>query len=75
MRVRGTLSAERNSTAVMADSREREEVVKVGDYVGSHCWKVSSIDMDSVTLVNAEATSGPHSMRVPVTVAGPKHKK
>ncbi len=62
----GTIVSGQNSTAVMAD-KSREQAVRLGDFIGSHCWRVSDIAEDFVSVVQEMEPGKPgKSLKLPV---------
>lgn len=60
LRVKGTIIGARSNVAMLADARGRTQTVRVGEFIGTRCWKVASVgaewvSMQRETLVDAPA--------------------
>jgi hypothetical protein len=75
LKVFGTVVSGANSTAILASGKSKPETVQVGDYVGSHCWRVSSIEDDSITLSSAAATPQTTKVEISAQPQAPARKE
>ena len=50
LRLRGTILGLNGRVALMQTSHDAPQAVRVGDYLGSQCWRVSRIESESTAL-------------------------
>jgi Tfp pilus assembly protein PilP len=72
LRVKATILGGHESSAVVTEDGDREQIIRVGEYVGAHCWRVRRVDMDAITVELVPREPGAaiqHSARLAVNDA------
>jgi Tfp pilus assembly protein PilP len=59
VQVKGIIIGARSNVAMMADSRGRTQTVRVGEYIGSRCWKVAGVGTEWVSMQRETTLDGP----------------
>lgn len=67
LRVRATILGDHNGNALISGNSRQDQVVRVGEYIGTHCWRVNHLEMDSISIEMApHGGSAQHTARIHV---------